>query len=387
VAGVRLFAALRELAGASHVDVPGDSVDDLVQALEEKFGSRFGEIARAGTVVVDGERASFDRRLHGAEEVALLPPVSGGGGRPRPQRVLLVVNPVARTVSRAKLDVIEKALAADFKLDVDETTGRGHAMELARDAAADGHDLVVVFSGDGTVNEAINGLAGTETGIGIIPGGATNVLARVLGIPDDPVEATGLLIGWALEGRGRLIPVGNAGGRRFAFACGIGLDAEAMARVDQAHAPSKEAYERAALSAVLRSALLRYAGRDPELSVRVDDRKPIDAISVLIGRSNPYTYYKRWGLKVTPRATLDGGLDVLTARRLRRRSALRLVVQLFGSGKHVNRRDMDYVHDASLVTIEGRSGQPFPLLVDGDYLGTRERLTVTVERDALWVVA
>ena len=158
-----------------------------------------------------------------------------------------------------------------------------------------------------------------------------------------------------------------------------------MARVDQAHAPSKEAYERAALSAVLRSALLKYAGRDAELSVRVDDREPLDAISVLIGRSNPYTYYKRWGLKVTPQATLDGGLDVLTARRLRRRSALRLIAQLFGSGKHIKRRDMDYVHDASEVHIKGRA--PFPLQVDGDYLGTRERLTVTVERDALWIVA
>ncbi|MDP9343828.1 MAG: MoaD/ThiS family protein [Actinomycetota bacterium] len=384
MASVRLFAALRELAGTSTVDVHGDSVQDLVGALSEKYGSRFGEIARAGTVVVDGERASFDRRLEGTEEVALLPPVSGGSGRPRPQRVLLVVNPVARTVSRAKLDVIEKALAADFKLDVDETTGRGHAMELARAAAADGYDLVVVFSGDGTLNEAINGLAGTDAGLGIIPGGATNVLARVLGIPEDPVEATGLLIGWALEGRGRLVPVGNAGGRRFAFACGIGLDALAMARVDEAKAPSKQAYERAALSAVLRSALLSYAGRDPDLTVRVDGGEPVEAISVLIGRSNPYTYYKRWGIKVTPQASLDGGLDVLTARRLARRSALRLIVQLFGSGKHVKRRDMDYVHDATEVEIEGSS--PFPLQVDGDYLGTRERLTVTVERDALWIV-
>jgi MoaD family protein len=387
VARVKLFAALREIVGAGSILVAMDgmTVDELVRSLSGKYGDRFGEIAWAGTVVVNGERASFDRELDGTEEVALLPPVSGGGGRPRPQRVLLVVNPVARTVSRPVLNVIEKALAADFKLDVDETTGRGHAMELARDAAGDGYDLVVVFSGDGTVNEAINGLAGTDTAVGIIPGGATNVLARVLGIPEDPVEATGLLIGWALEGRGRLIPVGNAGGRRFAFACGVGLDAEAMARVDRAGAPSKEAYERAALSAVLRSALLRYAGRDPELTVRVDGREPVEAISVLIGRSNPYTFYKRWGLKVTPQATLDGGLDVLTARRLRRRSALRLIVQLFGSGKHVRRKDMDYVHDASLVHVEGHS--PFPLQVDGDYVGTRDQLHVTVERDALWIVA
>src|SRR6266568_590934 len=114
--------------------------------------------------------------------------------RPRPQRVLLVANPVARTVSRPTMNVIETALSADFKLEVVETTGREHAVELAKQAVADGLDLMVVFSGDGTVNEAINGLAGGGVALGIIPGGATNVLARVLGFPEDPIEATGILI-------------------------------------------------------------------------------------------------------------------------------------------------------------------------------------------------
>jgi diacylglycerol kinase family enzyme/molybdopterin converting factor small subunit len=386
MARVRLFASLRELAGQQELEVGGRTVDEVVRALVEKFGARFEEITRAGSAVVDGERAGWDTPLRGDEEVALLPPVSGGQiTRPRPQRVLLVANPVARTVSRATLNVLEKALAADFKLDVDETTGRGHAVELARRAVADGYDMLVVFSGDGTVNEAINGLAGSDVGLGIIPGGATNVVARVLGLPEDPVDATDALIRAALAGRAHQIGLGNAEGRRFAFACGIGVDAEAMGEVDERDAESRRAFERAALSAVLRSVFFRYAGRDPFLTVEVDDHPPVEAISVLIGRSNPYTFYKRWGLRVTPSATLRDGLDVLAVKRLARRSAPRLVFQLFVSGKHINRKTMDYRHDASRIEIRGSS--PFPLQMDGDYAGVRERLSVRVERDALWVVA
>lgn len=77
---MRLFAVLREIAGASGLEVEGETVRDLVEALAEKFGPRFDEIARAGSVVVDGERASLDHPLTGTEEVALLPPVSGGSG-------------------------------------------------------------------------------------------------------------------------------------------------------------------------------------------------------------------------------------------------------------------------------------------------------------------
>src|SRR6266540_6955846 len=70
-------------------------------------------------------------------------------------RVLLIVNPVARTYSRPVLAVIEKALSADFRLEVSETKGRGHARELAAQAASEGVHMVAVLSGDGTINETV----------------------------------------------------------------------------------------------------------------------------------------------------------------------------------------------------------------------------------------
>jgi MoaD family protein len=75
---VRLFASLRELAGASQVDAEGSTVGEVVDALSARYGHRFEAIAGTGSVVVDGERARPDTALTGSEEVALLPPVSGG---------------------------------------------------------------------------------------------------------------------------------------------------------------------------------------------------------------------------------------------------------------------------------------------------------------------
>ena len=146
--------------------------------------------------------------------------------------VLLIVNPVARTVSKPTLAVIEKALSADFRLEVAETKQRGHASELAAQAVADGVDLVIVFSGDGTINEVVNALAGTETALGALPGGATNILVRALDLPLDPVEATGVLIGKALDDRCFPLHLGRADGRFFAVNCGAGVDAAAMKRLD-----------------------------------------------------------------------------------------------------------------------------------------------------------
>jgi molybdopterin synthase sulfur carrier subunit len=78
VVKVRLFAALRDLAGSSEVEAEGGTVGEVVEALAARFGERFERVARAGSVVVDGERASGDASLSGGEQVALLPPVSGG---------------------------------------------------------------------------------------------------------------------------------------------------------------------------------------------------------------------------------------------------------------------------------------------------------------------
>jgi diacylglycerol kinase family enzyme len=299
--------------------------------------------------------------------------------------VLLIVNPVARTVSRPTLAVIEKALSADFRLEVAETKQRGHASELGAQAVADGVDLVIVFSGDGTINEVVNALAGTETALGALPGGATNILVRALDLPLDPVEATGVLIGKALDDHATRLHLGRADGRYFAVNCGAGVDAAAMRRLDARFPKTKSTFDRAAFRAVARELLIGYAGRRPDLSVQVDGREPVPSLSVMVGRTDPYTYYRDRGIRMTPEASLDEGLDVLSVRKLNRRSVPRIAWQVFGSARHVQGRDIDYWHDASRVLVSSQT--PFPVQVDGDVLRERTRLEVTLARDAIWVVA
>jgi diacylglycerol kinase family enzyme len=300
------------------------------------------------------------------------------------QRLLLIVNPVARTYSRPTLAVIEKALSADFRLEVAETKERGHASELATQAVADGVNLVVVFSGDGTVNEVVNALAGTETAIAALPGGATNIFVRALGLPLDPVEATGVLIGKALDDHAFKLSLGRADGRYFAVNCGAGVDAAAMRRIDARFPRTKASFDRVAFRAVAWELLVGYAGRTADLRVQVDDREPVPSLSVMVGRTDPYTYYRGHPIRMTPEASLEAGLDVLSVRKLRRRSVPRIAWQVFGSARHVHGRDIDYVHDAARVLVT--SNRPFPVQVDGDSMGDHRRLEVDLAREALWVV-
>lgn len=300
-------------------------------------------------------------------------------------RVLLVVNPVARTVSKPMLAVIEKALSADFVLEVAETKEQGHANELAAQAVDNGLDLVVVFSGDGTINEAVNALAGTETALGVLPGGATNVFVRALGLPTDPVECTGVLISKALDDDAFKLHLGRADGRYFAVNCGAGIDAAAMRRLEKKFPKTRSRYERVAFRSVARELLVGYAGKAPDLELRIDDQPPIPSLSVMVGRTDPYTFYKDRGLRMTPEASLETGLDVLSVRTLNRRNVPRIAWQVFGSARHTQGRDIDYTHDASHVLVT--SSKPFPVQVDGDSLGDHYRLEVELAREALWVVA
>src|SRR5918998_1043070 len=148
-------------------------------------------------------------------------------------RVLVVVNPYATTVSDRLKNLVVYALQARYEVQAIETKARNHATELARDAAREGYDLVIAFGGDGTVNEAANGLSGSDTPLTCLPGGSTNVFCRLLGIPNDVVDATEHLLAMADRFEPRRVDLGRANGRLFTFASGVGLDASAVQRTDR----------------------------------------------------------------------------------------------------------------------------------------------------------
>src|ERR1700731_4682375 len=130
-------------------------------------------------------------------------------------RPLRLVNASASAVTARGRVVIQKALSADHEVIVAETSRRGHASRLAQGAAADGLDAVVVLGGDGTLNEAANGLAGSPTALGVLPGGSTNVYARTIGMTNDPIEATGELLAALARGSTRRGALGQGQGPHF----------------------------------------------------------------------------------------------------------------------------------------------------------------------------
>jgi diacylglycerol kinase family enzyme len=300
-------------------------------------------------------------------------------------RAVLVFNPKATATTARVRDVLARALASDLKLDVAETRRRGHATDIARQAAADEIDVVVCLGGDGTVNEVVNGIVGSRTELAVVPGGSTNVFARALGLPSNPVEATSEVLDALRSGRRRLVNLGVAEGRYFTFCAGVGIDAEVV-RVVERH---RRNGRRATPGLYVRSAVAHFflgtERRTPSITIsRPGEEDQTGLFNVIVANGAPWTYFGEHPVDPCPLAKFDGGLDVLAMRKLGTVSTLRVVRQMFDSKPRLKSRAAFQVHDANEFTLS--SDRPLAYQLDGDYLGEVERLTFRSVPDALSVV-
>lgn len=213
------------------------------------------------------------------------------------------------------------ALAADAKLEVEETANRGHAAALACRGMRDGVDVVVALGGDGTVNEVVNGLLTDGVhdrvpALGIVPGGSTNVFARALGLPNDPVDATSVLIDAMGARRTRRVGLGMADDRWFLFTAGLGYDAAVVAAVE-AH---RRRGETSTHSLYVRTAIrtfFRQDRRHPEISLRLADGSELDGLYMaLVNNCDPWTFLGNRPVSPTPQASFDTGLDLYARTRM-----------------------------------------------------------------------
>jgi diacylglycerol kinase family enzyme len=284
--------------------------------------------------------------------------------------------------TRAK---VEQGLRS-HDLTVVDTECRDHATEVARKAAVDGIDVVVVFSGDGALNEAANGLAGSQTALAALPGGSTNVFARTLGM-SRKVGAAAEQLAAAIDRHAvRPMSLGSANGRYFLVNCGIGFDAAVVAQAERHGRMKKMVGQGVFVYAANTTWLRHYSHRRPHFRVELPDGSSVDEgyFSICLN-SNPYTFLGPRPLNVAPGMDGEKGLSLVTLTSLKLGALLGVTRRTLGSGEKVGRHKkvarQDQLHQFTIVGLG-----PVPYQVDGDYLGETDRIVITHEPNQLLVV-
>ncbi|WP_067125834.1 diacylglycerol/lipid kinase family protein [Microtetraspora malaysiensis] len=328
-------------------------------------------------------------------------------------RALLVVNPKATSTNHRTRDVLMRALGAAMDLTVEETGYRGHAAMIAGTAHAKGFDAVAVLGGDGTINEAANGLlrgqpsapASERPTLIVIPGGSANVFARALGLPNNPVEATGAALEALRDGRRRTIGLGEAvwdhdvshgdagavpptgphGSRYFTFCAGLGYDAEVVRAVEGL----RSAGCKATPALYVKTAINHYFLTDrrrPAMVLERPRQAPQSRIFIaIVSNTAPWTFAGSLPINPTPWAGFETGLDLLALRKMRLSTVISLVRQIIGERSGLpTGRHLVQAHDEEEFTLS--ASRPVAFQLDGDYLGERERVLFRSIPDALQVL-
>ncbi len=315
-------------------------------------------------------------------------------------RAVLIVNPNATSTTASGLALLAHALESRVQLTVERTDHRGHAIEIAEQAARDGVDVVIVHGGDGTVNEVVNGLLGPPgqlpdrdvPAVAVVPGGSANVFARSLGIPHDPIDATNQLIDLLSEygptGAWRRIGLMDCGERWGVFTAGMGVDGEVVASVE-AHRKRGRRQKGVTATRYIRSAIptvLRSARREPTLTLQLPDRDPVTGVHfVFVSNSSPWTYANARPVYTNPDCSFETGLGVFATTSMSVWRNLGLVRRMLSKGADI--KGAHVVRDDDVAWVRITSDTPIATQIDGDYLGLREEMTFRAVAGALDVVA
>jgi diacylglycerol kinase family enzyme len=322
----------------------------------------------------------------------------------------LIVNPHATSTTRLRQDVIVRALSSAVELEVEQTRYRGHATSLAAAARSDGFGLVLTLGGDGTVNEAVNGILGpaaTPDGaaaaghlaaggppadaaslpaLAALPAGNANVFTRNVGLSPDPVDAAGQILQAITTGRYRTIGLGLAGDRYFTFNAGLGIDAEVVRAVDGHRARGRTATPGLYVRMILRQYYRVTDRRHPALTLERDGHPPIGPLFLgIVSNTAPWTYLGSRPVYASPQAAFDSGLDVFALRSLRTVSTVRTIYRMLSPDRPPRGRSVLALHDQAELTL--RSSRPLAFQVDGEYMGEYECVKFRSVPDALRVIA
>jgi diacylglycerol kinase family enzyme len=303
------------------------------------------------------------------------------------RRMLIIVNPYATTVSDRLRHLVVYALQGRFEVDAVDTEAQGHATELCREAAHEGYDVVVAFGGDGTVNEAANGLLGSSTPLTCLPGGSANVFGKMLGIPGELVDATEHLLAMADDWQPRKVDLGVVNGRCFTFASGLGVDASVVQRVDSN--PRLKArlgayyFTWAAISTFTR----RYLVHPPRMVAHAGGQR-LEGVTTIVQNGSPFTYFQNRPIEIAEGAALDSGaLSSCVLHRARPLDMPSIAWRAFSRHARIARhRHVSSFPELTELTVQSADGRPLPLQVDGDFIGEVDEARYSIMPRALNVV-
>jgi diacylglycerol kinase family enzyme len=308
--------------------------------------------------------------------------------------MLIIVNPYATTVSDRLKNLVVYALQGRYEVEAVMTEAQNHATEIGREAVDGGYDIVVAFGGDGTLNEVVNGLAGTGIPVSVLPGGSTNVVARSLGIPNDVVDATEHLLSLLDDWQPRKIDLGNVDGRRFVFSCGAGLDATAASQVDS-HPRMKHRFGPWYYTwAAVRGFYGDYL-RDP-VRMRVSTPKgDTEGVTAIAQNTDPFTYFRGRPIRISQQVRIDDGtISLAVLHRATQRDVPFIARRALGRNENVgDHRRVDVFDGIEQARIDSRSRDPeggwrrFPVQLDGDPIGLHGELVLAVEPGAISFVS
>lgn len=298
---------------------------------------------------------------------------------------MLIVNPAASSVTRRDLVVIEKRLSNEHDLITHRTSRQGHATRLAHRAMKEGADVVITVGGDGTVNEAANGLLGTKCALAPLPGGSTNVFARAIGYPNDASKATTALLE-ALKKRTFVdAGVGKANGRAFMFHVGVGFDASVVHRVERRGALKKYLGHPWFIASAVRA--WRSTERQRlQFEVRTDDGRTISqAQMAVVLNVNPYTYLGNRPLELAPEVTLTSLPSLVALQDMSvQRMAAAGKAALLGDEGLPDGDGLHHLRGVEAATITSQT--PFPYQLDGEPLDPVTELRLEYAPDSIRVL-
>jgi YegS/Rv2252/BmrU family lipid kinase len=283
------------------------------------------------------------------------------------RRALLVVNPAARGLPplRRIQEAADWLRTRGWEVALETTAASGEATRLASRAASGGRSVVVACGGDGTIHEVVNGLAGSEAVLAVIPGGTANVWAKDARLPRAPLEAARVIDG----GRCRRIDLGlieweASGGRSperryFLLMVGVGLDAHVVARVSQG---SKRRLGAAAYVLTAAREALFYHSQPVELKLDGRERLSLRLGWMLAGNTRCYGGVTH----ITNRALADDGLLellIFPGYNLLRATGYGLATL---AGRHYGAPGVTY-RQAAEIEVAGPSS--LPVQADGEFVG------------------